>query len=554
MTRRDWLMVGVVVSLGSYGILAQENRDPAQRDRSDPVRTDKDVLRTGANIDPDTNAPVFRAKTLIGYKVKNRSGEDLGKIEELAIDPETGQIAYAVLSFGGFLGLGDKLFAIPWSALQPRHSEEVFLLDVDKQQLKNAPGFDKDKWPDMADRRWGEGVHGFYGARPYWETSGSSGSMRDPGLIGKAGETHRLAFKLEKNKTYAFHAMAPGMGERLRAGAGTGTGAGTEQGRTDESRSSTDTARAGTDTSKSVASQSHAHGSAKGHIYRVRVQDASSAGDSTLLVTVDEGDSINPTQVDERQDDRSRSTAESRTGATGTKSFTVVVDQDGKVKSFRREGAAGSSPSSPSTTQPGSTAAGAGMSDDECSTHLQVVLGSGLHQQPLEVGKFYSAAQLFRAGALSSSGTSSPGTPSTSEGFRSSVGAQGTCEALPNCQLRFDGKTRGASGDVARFTIFSSDTGLSPSSSRSGTSSTPGTSTTEGERRGDPNSATSRDQATRALAGGERPIGEIAYRLDDGVLEHLQVHKFASATESTSPQHAKLSQGLMVRRIEAGSR
>ena len=319
MSRRDWLVVSLVVSLGSYGILAQENRDPAQRDRNDPVRTDKDVLRTGSNIDPDTNAPVFRAKTLIGYKVKNRSGEDLGKIEELAIDPETGQIAYAVLSFGGFLGLGDKLFAIPWSALEPRHADEVFILDVDKQQLKNAPGFDKDKWPDMADRRWGAGVHGFYGARPYWETSGSQSSMRDPGLIGKAGETHRLPFKLEKNKSYAFHVMAAGMGERSRAG--------TETGRTDETRSSPDTARAGTDTSRSSAAQGHL--AARGHIYKIRVQDTSSSGDSTLLVTVEPGDSINPTQVDERQDDSSRPTTESR-AAAGSKSFTVVVDQDGR--------------------------------------------------------------------------------------------------------------------------------------------------------------------------------------------------------------------------------
>jgi len=539
MSRHDWLVASLVVSLGSYGILAQENRDPDQRDRSDPVRTDKDVLRTGTNIDPDTNAPVFRAKTLIGYKVKNRQGEELGKIEELAIDPQTGQIAYAVLSFGGFLGLGDKLFAIPWSALEPRHSDEVFILEVDKEQLKNAPGFDKDKWPDMADRRWGTGVHGFYGARPYWESSGSQGAaMRDPGLIGKAGETHRLPFKLEKNKTYAFHGMVGGMGyDRSRPGTGTGTS------RTDESRPGVDTTRSGTD-----ASRGHASAAGRGHIYRIRVQEASSSGDSTLLVTVEPGDSVNPTQVDERQDD-SRSTSERAGGAAATKSFTVVVDQDGKVKSLRREGAAATSPAtSPAGTSP--------MSEEECGTHLQVVLGSGLHQQPLEVGKFYSASQLFRAGALSSAGTTSSDASRSTDTSRSTAGAQGTTEALPNCQLRFDGKTRGVGGDVARFTIFSSDTGLSPSSSQSGTSATtPGTSATEGERRGDPSRDPSRSgSATRALAGGERPIGELAFRLDDGLLEHLQIQKFASATDTSSPQHAKLSQGLTVRRIEAGSR
>ena len=113
---------------------------------------------------------VLAADTLTGDNVVNLQKEDLGKIEHLMIDVETGRVAYAVLSFGGFLGMGDKLFAIPWSALAVDKVEKRFVLNVDKELLKLAPGFDKDKdkWPNMADRKWGAGVYTYYGAKPYW--------------------------------------------------------------------------------------------------------------------------------------------------------------------------------------------------------------------------------------------------------------------------------------------------------------------------------------------------------------------------------------------------
>ena len=90
---------------------------------------------------------VLAADTLTGDKVVNLQNEDLGKIEHLMIDLGTGRIAYAVLSFGGFLGMGDKLFAIPWSALTVDTLEKRFILKVDKELLKRAPGFDKEQWP-----------------------------------------------------------------------------------------------------------------------------------------------------------------------------------------------------------------------------------------------------------------------------------------------------------------------------------------------------------------------------------------------------------------------
>ena len=111
---------------------------------------------------------VMAADTLTGDKVVNRQKEDLGKIEHLMIDVEKGRVAYAVLSFGGFLGMGEKLFAIPWSALAVDTAEKQFVLDVDKKLLERAPGFDKDHWPNMADPTWGAEVSSYYGAKPYW--------------------------------------------------------------------------------------------------------------------------------------------------------------------------------------------------------------------------------------------------------------------------------------------------------------------------------------------------------------------------------------------------
>jgi sporulation protein YlmC with PRC-barrel domain len=111
---------------------------------------------------------VMAADTLTGDKVVNRQKEKLGTIEHLMIDIEKGRVAYAVLSFGGFLGMGDKLFAIPWSALAIDTGEEQFILDVSKDLLEQAPGFDKAHWPNMADRAWGAEVSRYYGAKPYW--------------------------------------------------------------------------------------------------------------------------------------------------------------------------------------------------------------------------------------------------------------------------------------------------------------------------------------------------------------------------------------------------
>ncbi len=113
---------------------------------------------------------VLSATTIVGSKVVNTEGEQLGSIKELMIDLDDGQIVYVVLSFGGFLGLGDKLFAIPLEALTFDTEDHTVLLDLDKEVLKSAPGFDKDHWPDNAqyEAGWLLDIYEYYGYPPYW--------------------------------------------------------------------------------------------------------------------------------------------------------------------------------------------------------------------------------------------------------------------------------------------------------------------------------------------------------------------------------------------------
>ena len=112
---------------------------------------------------------VLAASTLKGEKVVNGKREDLGKIEDYMIDLDNGRIAYCVLSFGGFLGMGNKLFMVPWKALTLDTVNKQFILDVNKDTLKRAPGFDKDHWPDTTAPEFATDIYTFYGVTPYWE-------------------------------------------------------------------------------------------------------------------------------------------------------------------------------------------------------------------------------------------------------------------------------------------------------------------------------------------------------------------------------------------------
>lgn len=110
------------------------------------------------------NTPLKRltATSIIGDKVVNRKGQNLGKIHNLMINLRTSQVEYAIIEFGGFLGAGEKLFAIPFRELTVDEKEEVFVMDRDKDYLKDSPGFDAQHWPDTNDHAYFDDVNSYY--------------------------------------------------------------------------------------------------------------------------------------------------------------------------------------------------------------------------------------------------------------------------------------------------------------------------------------------------------------------------------------------------------
>ena len=120
-----------------------------------------------------SNSPI-KASNIIGTKVVDPKGDNLGDIKEIVIDPRTGRVVYAVVSFGGFLSLGEKLFAIPFSAFEYKVTtsdlvESEYVLNVSRKRLEAAPGFDANHWPLMTDEKWHRDLHTYYESSPYWE-------------------------------------------------------------------------------------------------------------------------------------------------------------------------------------------------------------------------------------------------------------------------------------------------------------------------------------------------------------------------------------------------
>jgi sporulation protein YlmC with PRC-barrel domain len=127
----------------------------------------------GGKFVMDAGDRAYKANDLIGAQIVDRYGEFLGKVEELAIQPQDGRITFVILSRGGFLGLGEKFTPIPFSALSmktdPSGSEIAFVLDIEKNQLDSAPSVDGHSWGNLSNRQWVETVYTYYGKRPFWK-------------------------------------------------------------------------------------------------------------------------------------------------------------------------------------------------------------------------------------------------------------------------------------------------------------------------------------------------------------------------------------------------
>lgn len=138
-----------------------EERDPYGMYKSKAIGASGPDMRQGPGPE------LMGANTLIGNEVYNQQDENLGDIKEIMLHVRSGRVSYAVLSFGGFLGIGEKLFAVPWTALSLDTVNKRFVLNVEKDRLDSAPGFDKDQWPNMADPSWEKSIHNYYGTKPY---------------------------------------------------------------------------------------------------------------------------------------------------------------------------------------------------------------------------------------------------------------------------------------------------------------------------------------------------------------------------------------------------
>ncbi|MPV66738.1 PRC-barrel domain-containing protein [Burkholderia sp. BE17] len=141
------------------------------------MTTDKpsrDAARiVGAGRRPHAGGPgpdVMAARTLEGDRVLTMDGDDIGKITDIMLDVRSGRIAYAVVASRGVRGSGngDKLLAVPWNALILDVECKCFVLPVAAERVREAPGFDHDRWPAMADPNWAEALHAYYDSAPYW--------------------------------------------------------------------------------------------------------------------------------------------------------------------------------------------------------------------------------------------------------------------------------------------------------------------------------------------------------------------------------------------------
>ncbi len=148
--------------------------------------TDPDRTRYAGMKDSESWERAHRASKIIGMDVVNRQGDKIGDIEDIVLDKK-GTIAYAVVSTGGFLGIGDRLHAVPWQSIQTNTGKDNFILDIDRERLRSAPGFDKNNWPNLADDKWST-ENSRYFPRPHSSSSSSTGTAM-PSATGRAGAT-----------------------------------------------------------------------------------------------------------------------------------------------------------------------------------------------------------------------------------------------------------------------------------------------------------------------------------------------------------------------------
>jgi sporulation protein YlmC with PRC-barrel domain len=159
----------------------QDSEWPPQADERADQRERREH-RTQQQLRDDRLERITRASDLRGTSVVNHRDQNLGEIRDVVVDLEAGRVVYFVLGTGGFLGLRERYFAIPPQAFEiSRGDDWELLLPVEEQQISEAPGFDRNEWPIMANPRWAAQAYRFYGQQPHWQAEGRAGSeFREP--------------------------------------------------------------------------------------------------------------------------------------------------------------------------------------------------------------------------------------------------------------------------------------------------------------------------------------------------------------------------------------
>jgi hypothetical protein len=126
-------------------------------------------MERSAGLEGQETERLIGSDKVEGTNVVRPNGETIGEIERIMIDKRSGQVAYAVMSFGGFLGMGEDFYPLPWSMLTYDENLDGYVVDLTDEQLRSAPKLNDTTDDDMwADRKWGRSVHDYYGAQPYW--------------------------------------------------------------------------------------------------------------------------------------------------------------------------------------------------------------------------------------------------------------------------------------------------------------------------------------------------------------------------------------------------
>jgi sporulation protein YlmC with PRC-barrel domain len=184
-----------------------------------------------------------RLSEIMDMNVRNAQNEELGEIEDVVIDVESGKIRYAALSVGGFLGVGDKLIAVPWDAFKMQQSaedqDERFLaLNVDRQRIENAPGFNEENWPDFGNERYTREVDVYYGGQESTQRSTldnrSSLDQRSSTDLRSSSDAQQRSLESQDRSSTNTNREPPsdtqnrtGTGTRNTSGAGAGSPSGT---------------------------------------------------------------------------------------------------------------------------------------------------------------------------------------------------------------------------------------------------------------------------------------------------------------------------------------